>query len=476
MAAFSQAPHTYEGAVKNISPGGRGAGDMLSMVSALNRAVSRPVSDDRARKVLAFVDRSLANFDFTEFYGSRELEKLDDGYRGVIFSGTDNGSCFRFRVLPAGQGADLSRMGNFTAEFGLKKNERGTLNRRTYSGRIDVHASQKNLSHRSLGAFIKGNLLVIDPHNIQRLPVSSGGNFPGLNDDAARVLAAYRAAFPSFTAHMLRYFPVNSFIAAPGPGPVKYTRLNFTASLNMDALGKDYPSIAGYLGGMQGLFRLQVRVRNEHGNNVLKFTVDSDRNFFTATLLTREGRLIPFGDDGEPFFSREIDMSTVQKYRFTSSVDFYSNVYGLRFSTRGISSVHDFTDWPGGGVIRNRIDSIPGTRVTGWAFHLVHPWFIDLVIPGNMEQLIADFSTVMVRANGGRGSTMDFSWDTSRPGDTRFRYLAATEFIDNFFIRFGLRIWKMRVLPDGNAAGEMKTGMIRALSALEDDLRRLAEK
>ncbi len=474
LAAFTQAPHTYEGAVKNMSPGGSGAGDMLSLVRVLNRAVSRPMADEKARKVLSFTDRSLANFDFNEFYNSGELAGLDDGYRGIVFSGTDDGSSFRFRVLPAGRSADLSRLGNFTAAFGLKKNDRPSPGRRTYSGKIDVHASLKNLSHRSLGALIKGSLFVIDPDNIRKLPASADTVCQEHGEETGRVLGAYRRAFPSFSSHMLRYFPVNSFIAAPGPGPVKYSRLHFAAFLNRDAIRKDFPAIAAYLDDMRGLFRVEIKVRNEQGNNILRMRMESDRNFFRLTLLTRKGKIVPFGESGEPIFSQEVDTAAVRRYRFTSRVDFYSNVYGLRFSTRGIAADHDYTDEPGGGVMRNKIAAIPRTRVTGWAFHLVHPWFIDLVIPGNMEQLIADFSTVMLGANGGTGSIMDFSWDTSRPGDTRFRYLAASEFIDNFFIRFGLRIWKKRVLPGGSAAGEMKKGMIQALTALEHDLSGLA--
>ncbi len=476
LLAFSGAPHTYEDAVKNMSPGGAGARDLLSLVRVLHRAVSRPEADDRARRILSFTDRSLANFDFNEFYNSGELEKMDNGYRGIVFAGSDDGSRFRFRVLPAGMTADLSRMGDFTAAFGLKKNERGALGKRTYSGKIDVHASLKNLSHRSLGSLIKGNLLVIDPDNIKKLPEPHKKTSQGPGNETARVLEAYRTAFPAFSTHMLRYFPVNSFIASSVPGAVKHTRLNFAASLNMDAIGKDFPAIAGYLDGMKGLFRVEIKVRNEQGNNVIKMRLNSDRNIFSATFLTREGRLIPFGEGGEPYFSQEIDMATVKRYRFTSSVDIYSNIYGLRFSTRGITAVHDFSDSPSGGVMRNKLSSVSRTRVTGWAFHLVHPWFIDLVIPGNMEQLISDFSTVMVRANGGQGSVMDFNWDTSRPGDTRFRYLAASEFIDNFFIRFGLRIWKKRVLPGEREAAEMKTGMIMALSALEEDLAALARE
>lgn len=474
LIAASPAPRTFEDAVTGMSPGGRGAPDMLSLVRLLERAAAKTVADERTKGLMDLADRSLANFDFAEFYGNASLIPLDKGYRGAIFAGTGDGPRLRIQAVDVAARMDWSRQGNFTAEFGLKKNGRSPRGMNTYSGRIAVNASFGGLSHRTMNAYIKGKLLVVDPFNIALLPAPGGQEYAALNDESRRVMRAYGRAFPAFTAHMLRYFGLKSLVTVRGEGAARHTKLQFRSSFNMDAIRKDYPASASFLNGMTGLFRFRVRVLNDRGHGVFDFMLDSDNTFFTCTMLTRDGRLVPSDDRGEPCFGEEIDLTDGRRSVFTSRADFFTNVYGLRFYTPEIITRHEMGETAGTGWMRNRILSISPTRIEGRAFHLVPPWLIDLVMPENMAELIRDFSAVMVNANGGEGSLMEFSWEPVRPGDTRFRYLASTEFIDNFFVRFGLRIWKKRVLPGGNVAEEIKTGMIRGLAALEQDLTRLA--
>ena len=476
ILAATRAPRTFEDAVTGMSPGGRGATDMLSLVRLIDRAVTKTVADVKTQRLMDLADRSLSNFDFDEFYGNAALIPLDGGYRGAVFAGTGEGMRLRVQAVDGNGRMDWSRQGNFTAEFGLKKNGRGTRGMNTYSGRIDIKTALGGLSHRTMNAYIKGRLMVIDPVNIAALNAPEGRDFAALNDESRRVMQAYRRAFPAFSAHMLRYFGLKSLVTAHGDGAARHTRLTFQTFFNMDAIRKDYPASASFLNGMTGLFRFRVRVMNDRGHGVFDFILDSDNTFFTCTMLTRNGLIIPSDENGVPCFGEEIDLTDGRTRAFTSRADFFTNVYGLRFYTPEILTSHVMGETGGAGWMRNRIQSISPTRIEGRAFHVVPPWLIDLVMPENMAELIRDFSATMVNANGGEGSIMEFRWDPVSPGDTRFRYLATTEFINNFFVRFGLRIWKRRVLPGGATADDLKRGLVQALAALDSDLRALARE
>jgi len=476
LLAAAGAPRSFEDAVTGMSPGGRGAADMLSLLRLLDRAVSKTDADEKTKRLMDLADRSLADFDFAEFYGNPALVPLEGGYRGAVFAGTGDGARLKIQAVNGAGVMDWSRQGNFSAEFALKKNGRTQRGMQTYSGRISIGSAFGTLSHRNMNAYLKGNLAVIDPANIAQLPVPEGAEHAALNGESRRVMRAYARAFPAFSAHMLKYFGMKSLVTARGAGAARHTQLRFQTCFNMDAIRKDYPASASFLDGMTGLFRLKVRVLNDRGHRVFDFFLDSDNTFFTFTLLTRNGLLVPADDRGEPCFGEEFDITDGRTRVFTSHTEFYTNVYGLRFCTPDIVSRHEMGETAGAGWMRNRIVSITPTRIEGRAFHVVPPWLIDLVMPENMAELINDFSSVMVNANGGEGSIMEFRWEPVRPGDIRFRYFAKTEFIDNFFVRFGLRIWKRRVLPGGATADDIRRGLVQGLAALDSDLSRLAEK
>jgi len=474
--AATHAPRTFEDALFDMSPGRCGARDMLSLVRLVDRAVSKTVADEKTMRLLELVDTSLTDFDFDSFYGNPALVTLRGGYRGAVFEGAGDGPLLKITSSNGNGGIDWSRRGDFSAEFALRRNGRNVRGTNTYSGRIAVRTALGELSHRNMNGYLKGKLMVIDPGNIAMLPRAGNGDGVTLNDESRKVMEAYRRAFPAFSAHMLRYFGLTSLVTVQGEGAGRFTRLGFRTRFNMEAIRKDYPASASFLDGMTGLFRLKMRVLDDRGRVVFDMVLDSDNSFFTFTVLTRNGRILPSDGKGTPCPGGEIDLTDGRTRTFTSKADFFTNVYGLRFHTPEIRSRHETGETNGRGWMRNRLLYVSPTRIEGRAFHVVPPWLIDLVMPENMEELMGDFASVMVNANGGAGSVMDFTWDITRPGETRFAYDASTEFIDNFFVRFGLRIWKRRFLPGGETARDIRLGLIRGLAALDGDLARLAGK
>ncbi|OHD62779.1 MAG: hypothetical protein A2176_14885 [Spirochaetes bacterium RBG_13_51_14] len=92
-------------------------------------------------------------------------------------------------------------------------------------------------------------------------------------------------------------------------------------------------------------------------------------------------------------------------------------------------------------------------------------------IEGDSRRVINDFSRIMLNANGGAGSTATFEWDMRNPNNVTLRFSAVSEFMDSYFLQYGLKIWSKIILSDETLQSEMKALTAKFLDAFTADLR-----
>jgi hypothetical protein len=100
-------------------------------------------------------------------------------------------------------------------------------------------------------------------------------------------------------------------------------------------------------------------------------------------------------------------------------------------------------------------------------------WLIDLFIPKNMEQMIYDLSRVMLKGNDGLGSMITFEWDTRDPSNVMLHFNAVSEFMNNYFLAYGLRVWSKKTVSDDTIMDEVKALRTKFLDAFKVDYGRI---
>ncbi len=118
-----------------------------------------------------------------------------------------------------------------------------------------------------------------------------------------------------------------------------------------------------------------------------------------------------------------------------------------------------------------RSDNLVDTTVTGWALHIFPAWSVDWLLPSSMEELIYDFTTVMIQANEGEGTVFKLVCDTRDAQNTKTHIYTSTEILDNFFIQFGAKMAVDYFGMGPITSKEAKRFWSNALNAIQADFK-----
>ena len=117
---------------------------------------------------------------------------------------------------------------------------------------------------------------------------------------------------------------------------------------------------------------------------------------------------------------------------------------------------------------------IPKPQISGRVYHVIPTWMIDVSIPGNIDELAGKFTTVLEKGNDKKGTRLYASINRSNPSSNILTANGSTEFIDNRFVKFGVKIWNKRFRPKKETFDEFEKfgGLISG--DLIKDLKRLS--
>jgi hypothetical protein len=111
----------------------------------------------------------------------------------------------------------------------------------------------------------------------------------------------------------------------------------------------------------------------------------------------------------------------------------------------------------------NKMCNRPDVKISGAILGIIPIAIINMVIPGTVQGLADDFSTIMFQANRGQGTMFGAEWKIREPSANRLYWRGQTEFPDNDFIRIGMRMFARMFLMDEETFDEFRqlisTGM-----------------
>ncbi len=457
--------YNFGDALRDSAPNGRGAEavyDLLSFIEGPRLSMDEPTKD-----FFAYVEKSIGDFDFGKFYGNKYLRPLAGGYKGVVLQGTRGTAAYNVRLSMSDvECMEPNGLGNFIAEFGLKKTAG-----RSYLGRVKAKAGTAALSHNNVTALATGLMKVVSPENMKAIQAFKGRDTRHIPEEALQVIHEFYKAFPRFANIFKKYVYIyHSTLKRDSAGGQEFTRSTVRAFFRMDEITRDFPALSDYIKEVRGFFRLHAVARNRQGHILADFLLEAKEDFLSLAVLTKDGKLIPYDAKGAPVFAEAVALNALTDYAFDVSADLDVDVYGLKFDTPDIRVACRFRDAPKSGTFEARLSAPPRTTVSGKLAGVAPPWLLSLAIPSDIASQVNAFTDVLYRANSGEGTYLRVFFDTTHPDDVVMRLNAGTEFADNFFLGFALAVLSHRLHISDGVVNEALMFFHRAASALRDDV------
>jgi len=467
--------YNFGDAIHDIHPDMQGSDSATEIIQLLDKVFSKIRSDEKSLAFLHFLDESLKKFDFSLLYNNPALTPLDKGYRGVTLRGINHSDHYFLGLSPYKKAdIDNQTIGSFASEIALKQNDKSIVGYRSFLAYIDTEMALKQYSHDNLLLFADSLLKIIDPENLSQLNPPETPVFNNINEDKARVaINEFYHAFPKLATLLDRYIVLNSLLETKHHKGTSYTHFDFSVSCRYDALTTDYPLIAEYLEQFRDVLQTHIKSINANGHNLFNLQFDCSPDFFKFSIYTREGKIVPFDDDGQPVFDEAFSLAQLKKYYFKLVTRLLFDAYGLKYFNNNIVTEGTYVNTRDVAVLNLKLESVSKTKVYGRKYHIIPKWFIDFLIPDNIDQLIYELVTVMLHANDEEGSFVKFEFDKRLPGDVYFNTLASSEYVDNFFIKLELGIWRNILKTDQETVDEINKLILRGLNAILDDLENL---
>ncbi|MBN2158226.1 MAG: hypothetical protein JW807_02435 [Spirochaetes bacterium] len=471
ISSMNIGAYTFDDMVRDIVPGRKGGEAMKEVARLIEKTSVQVRSDRETEKFRKDLMKSLERFDFMKIYNSRYCTDYEDGYRGVTFQGCNRDDHYSVNLVTSDEDrCEVSRIWDFRTRYSMKKNDRCITGGRSFIMSINSLTATKRYSHRNGLAFVDGLFRVIDPDNLRLLKAPECGLFTNLEGDARGVVNAFHKSFPGVSGFFERYAEIRSLLSVEKHAGVKYTRVDVRYGYRLDNLKEDFPRLAKSIRKIRDLYKIKLTFKNGAGHTYCIIVFDSRDDVLSMSFYTRRGRFVPWDGAGKPVLGEAVSPAAVRNIAFYAVMDMVHDVHGLKFTTNNVIIRVKWNESSARGHLKIRMEDIPRTAISGSYYNIIPAWVIDLFIPTNMEQLIYDFSTVMVQADEGKGSYVSFNWDARDPNNVMLEFNATSEFIDNYFIRYGLRVWSKKMMADDSFTVEAVKLTAKLLKVFKTDL------
>lgn len=454
---------TFRDAVRSMGPGNTGVTLARELVTVANLMSERLEYDDSARRFFLFMNDALEDFDFSRIYDSAWLKPQPDGFRSIALSGRNTGSSYRVSL---GRDHRAPRqLGSATAEYRMRENRYGS--EKTFTTQLFFDAALQRFDAQAAARFLEGLLRVFDPASVAQLHPPASAAFPEIQGEARRIIDLGMAEFPRFTQMLSRYLELRSFASIREHKGKKYTEVALRGRFRLHTIGADYPRLKSFLTDLRKLFVLSVYIGDTRGRQIASFIVNMQTEEFYAGFSTADGRILPMGKDGSPAFDASVAFSGNADHKFYLAFNFFVNVHGLRINTGNVGAYLRYQSNAERMSFYTKLTKMPEGKISGALFGVLPTWLIDLSIPSDLQTLMNRFSQTIYKANNGEGSFAQIAWKR-QSGQAAFHANASTEFLENRFIRIGMKIWVRKFRPNESVQEDIRRligSLTRALLA-----------
>ena len=464
--------------VKSVE--GKDKGSVGDFLNLLVNYASKTKFNKSAEEFHDYLSKSLDKFDFKDFYNSKYMKPAANGYKSVTYVGVNSQEGFNVDLIDSSfEKIPIHNFGDFGVEFSLRKNESSSVatgsyaKSNSYSGDLKLEQYLGVFSHEK-GAVLLGSLLsLLDMENLDKINLPASKTFSNLkNSENRKVLDLLLADLPSVSRFLNQYFAADSLLKDQNKNGKRVTMVILNGRINNRYVQNQYPYLAEYFDDISELGNIKMLFFNSSGSRILEINMESKTLLLYCKFYTAGGKMIPYstkdGND-ELDFSKAFALPTLSLYSFKILISFQAAIYGLDFDNKEITVNGIYSNKPGEGNLSFALKDFSKTSVSGGFSYLIPSWAIDIAIPGNLEELIYHFTTVLVHANQDRGSFLKLSWK-KKPSAWNFSLRSESEFVDNFFIRFGLKVFNYKIRPSKLAGEELSRFLVQIFDLARKDV------
>ncbi|TGK42421.1 hypothetical protein [Leptospira andrefontaineae] len=449
----------------SIGPDGRNISRQFFQF--LKTAIIKNKYDGRAEGFHKYLDRSLERFELKNLFNSEYMNKDENGQHFVTYRGrfANDGYKVSLETIRM-KDVSIPSFGDFTAEFALKHNPNPTYGGNSYSGNLDVLTHLGPFTHKHGLSAMDSGLHFLDANNLKSINAPDTTSFKKIKDPEARkAINDFTESFPALAKFMGYYFGLDSLLKVQQDGKLPgVTAFTFEGNIEQ-TLMRDYPDLGDYLDDIKYLGFIKLRIANVSGRSLAEFAIESKTREIRFKFFTLNGKVVPYDTKGNFYPQESFTLSSLSEFPFVVKASLEANLYGLMLENNDVQLLGRFSNTATSGILNLKLTKIEEFDVSGAFGYFAPSWAINIFIPGNLQSIIYEFTETLVKANNGKGTSIVLRWDRDSSKTTMKTHIE-TEFLDNFFIRFGLKIWNHKVLPDEDAKDDIRAVLSKTIDLL----------
>ncbi len=253
-----------------------------------------------------------------------------------------------------------------------------------------------------------------------------------LNRPSKKILYAMAADFPNVFELVNQYVKIEHVVSHSVEYRDDSVMFDLRAQFNRDAFVTNYPEIGKLLNVLKGMILIRSRVFDEHGRLMGTLEVDSKKNWVTLRFRTFNGRLLPMRPNQQSEAYAGFNLMDKDRHQFQVISDIHVSMIGLQFDIEGLPMLLVHSNGDHGMYLKANMKQSPQTvAVNGRAFGFLPVWFIDLLIPSNVEEIVSDYFETLANSNDGQGAEVELGSLPPKVGGNSIWLRAEADIISN---------------------------------------------
>jgi len=462
--------YDFKDVVRDMAPDGEGTEIAIEYISFLQKFVRLADKDEKGRSLFYLIREAIMDFDLSRLYQSDYFTQWENGFYGVSFRGDNVAEKIAFQIIAHDEALKASQeeraFGSFAGEFAIRKNLKPPVGRLSDTLVINSDWVSGDITWVHITRLLDNLMRVIDPDNLDLLRRQKGCK----KEESFDVTDVFRENFSSlFTDRNVLDLSSKAVIKAIEG--CRYTDFTLTVGSDAEGVERHFPLVAEYMKKMNKHGCANIIVKDKQKRTLLELFLGAQKDFLRLKVCTRKGMVIPVDTKlDRPVMNDAFAVHSLEDYRWEPHVTMTGRALGLKMS---ISSQVIDAEYATDGKsmhLAHKMFNKPDVKISGAVLGIIPVAAIDMVIPGTVNGLADDFSTVMMQANRGQGTLFEADWEIREPGTNRLNWKGQTEFPDNDFIRIGMKLFARVFLMDEETFDEFRQLISTGLAALQQDL------
>ncbi|HZV01658.1 MAG TPA: hypothetical protein VFF73_33415 [Planctomycetota bacterium] len=436
-------------------------------------------ADEETRAFFNKILENLQSFDLQSLYESLP-EEDKGGYRAVGFTGTSDGKQYHVRQVPVAQSRELDPakgLGSRFLDAGLGFRSKHA-NGDNFVGDVRASVGLGNASWLQVVGCLAQQLRLMEstaPGNQQQDPGRRPSKAsldevkkdnPKLGAEDLELMGLFRESFPRLYEHLRELYRTDDVLVYD-PDAEAYTQIHFVAAFRRDS--QKHKAVIEWLEGLGPLMNVRGEFCDSQGRPLVTLRFNSKDLATTIDAFVYQGKLCPV-DSGKVLIDEGVDLEQVVKSQRTDRWSFESDVNGIVTEIKDLMMKVTYESGEKGMRTRIVCDQEPKVRVHGSAFGVIPTWAIDVVIPGNMEELTKSFLKTVTRGNDGKGLVMEAGTRVGENGTNILDFGGEAEGLNNFLVRLGFKIARRKLIPPEEATDDLASYLRAGHAAITKDV------